>query len=244
MTTYSVTRVSSNVKTGPILTTITSRDSCPDNCSLKGSGCYAETGHVRMHWNNASKPFKQGRNGFTGGTLGDLCASVKSLPKGALWRHNVSGDLPHLSQCINNTALSEIVKANHNKRGFTYTHHKVIGLDTIASENRDSIARANKAGFTINLSADTLDQADQLKALNIGPVVCIVPEDHPQHSTTPAGNPIVICPAVTRDDVTCASCGLCAVSTRRSIVGFPVHGAGKKKADNVFKGISIQTIKG
>jgi len=244
MTTYSVTRVSSNVKTGPILTTITSRESCPDNCSLKGSGCYAETGHVRLHWNNASKPFKQGRNGFTGGMLGDLCASVKSLPKGALWRMNVSGDLAHDNQEISVEPLREIIGANKGKRGFTYTHHIVLGTSVQAIYNSSNIKFSNMAGFTINLSADTLEQADQLKALDIGPVVCIVPEDHPQHSTTPAGNPVIVCPAVTRDDITCAACGLCAVSTRRSIVAFPVHGAGKKKAANVFKGINIQTVKG
>jgi hypothetical protein len=161
-----------------------------------------------------------------------------------LWRHNVSGDLPHTEQIIDWIALFDIMQANQGKHGFTYTHHRVIGSDIVASENRDSIARANMVGFTINLSADTLAQADALKALNIGPVVCIVPENHPQHSTTPAGNPIVICPAVTRDDVTCASCGLCAVATRRSIIGFPVHGTGKRKADNVFKGIAVSTIKG
>jgi hypothetical protein len=194
-----------------------------------------------MHWNNASKPFKQGKNGFTGGDLPELVQAVKSLPDGSLWRMNVSGDLAHENQIIDGMALSEIIRANRGKKGFTYTHHKVTGND---NPNAALISMANNAGFTINLSADTLDQADQLKALNIGPVVCIVPEDHPQHSTTPAGNPIVICPAVTQENVTCASCGLCAVATRRSIVGFPVHGAGKRKADSVFKGIGIKTLKG
>jgi hypothetical protein len=197
-----------------------------------------------MHWNNASKPYKAGKNGFTGGGLSELVQAVKSLPKGSLWRMNISGDLAHENQEISVEPLREIIRANQDKRGFTYTHHVVLGMSTQAIYNSSNIKFSNLSGFTINLSADTLDQADALKALNIGPVVCIVPENHPQHSFTPGGNPIVICPAVTQDNVTCASCGLCAVSTRRSIVGFPVHGTGKKKAANVFKGISIQAVKG
>ena len=244
MTTYSLTRVSSNAKTGPILTTITSRESCPDACSLKGSGCYAETGHVRLHWNNAAKPYKAGKNGFTGGTLGDVAREVKSLPKGSLWRMNVSGDLKHENQAIDPESLQSIVDANKGKRGFTYTHHEVITPGVVSAWNREMIREANDKGFTINLSGDSLEHADKLKALGIAPVVCIVPEDHPRHSFTPAGNPIVICPAVITEGVTCHSCGLCAVSGRKSIVGFPVHGAGKRKADAVFKGIVVSTVKG
>lgn len=38
------------------------------------------------------------------------------------------------------------------------------------------------------------------------------------------------CPATYRDDVTCATCGLCASTTRKVIVGFPAHGAAKRAA--------------
>lgn len=234
MTTYSVTRMSSNSKTGPILTTITSKESCPDSCGLKGSGCYAETGNVRMHWNNASKPFKQGKNGFTGGDLLQLVGEIKRQDKGALWRMNVSGDLTHDRQAIDNSALTSIVNANKGKRGFTYTHHDVLSDSITARWNIEVIRRANEAGFTINLSADSLAHADQLKALNIGPVVTILPLDADKLTYTPAGNQVVICPAVLNDNVTCSTCGVCAVATRRAIIGFPVHGTSKNKAAKVF----------
>ena len=47
---YHLTRVSSNSKTGPIPVSTTSRNSCPEACELKGSGCYAESGPLRLHW--------------------------------------------------------------------------------------------------------------------------------------------------------------------------------------------------
>lgn len=234
MTTYSATRVSSNSKTGPILTTITSRESCPDACGLKGSGCYAESGHVRLHWNNASKPFKQGKNGFTGGDLSQLVGEIKQQAKGSLWRMNVSGDLSHTEQAINSHDLRLIIQANTNKRGFTYTHHNVLADNNTARWNAELIRKANEAGFTINLSADNLEHADQLKALNIGPVVTILPIDADKLTHTPAGNQVVICPAVLNENITCATCGVCAVATRRTIIGFPVHGTSKAKAAKVF----------
>jgi len=46
---------------------------------------------------------------------------------------------------------------------------------------------------------------------------------------------VVLCPATYRDDVQCSSCGICAVPTRKAIIGFPVHGMRKKKAHDVIR---------
>ena len=239
MTQYSFTRVSGNSKTGPIPVTMTERNSCPDNCGLKANGCYAEMGHIRIYWNNVNKPFKQGKNGFSGGSIEDLARNIARLPKGQLWRMNQAGDLAHDNQVIDFTELSQIVRANRGKRGFTYTHH-----DTSIHANREFIRLANEGGFTVNLSADTLAQADELSALNIGPVVTLLAIDAQKVSYTPAGNTVIQCPATYRENFTCAECAICAVASRKAIIGFPVHGVAKRKAENVFKGISITTAKG
>jgi hypothetical protein len=223
----SLTRISSNSKTGPIPVSMSEKATCPNACPLKGSGCYAETGPVNINWMKLSK-------GEKGKAWPEFCADVASLQKGQLWRHNAAGDLPHDNDLISWSALYALMQANKGKRGFTYTHHRVIGRDTIASENRDSIRRANAAGFTINLSADNLTEADELKSLGIGPVVTILPIDAENVTITPGGNAVVICPAVQNPNITCAICGVCQVSTRRTIIGFPVHGASKKKAQKVF----------
>ena len=89
------------------------------------------------------------------------------------------------------------------------------------------------------MSANTPEHADQLAALNIGPVVTVLPANQTENSYTPEGRKIVVCPATIRDDVSCATCKLCAVSNRTVIIGFPVHGTQKKRAARVFEIKSI-----
>lgn len=217
------TRISGNSKTGPIPTTMSASETCPTACPLQGNnGCYASYGMVGLHWRKTDK----------GEHVTDwqgLCTHVKALPKGQLWRHNVAGDLPHNNQLIDAHKVHHLVSANRGKKGFTYTHH-----DTQLGDNVAVLRYANVQGFTINLSANNLAHADTLKAIDCGPVVTIVPEGYPKTGTTPAGHSVVTCPATYREDITCATCGICAVAPRKAIIAFPVHGSGKKKAQKVF----------
>lgn len=99
------TRVSGNSKTGAIPTTITSANTCPDNCSLKGQGCYAEYGMVGMHWRRVS-------TGKQSGTWNDLLRFVSGLPSEQLWRHNIAGDLPSLNGFISAPMVLALMDAN------------------------------------------------------------------------------------------------------------------------------------
>lgn len=215
-------RTSSNAKTGPIPVTTTERKSCPDACPLKNNGCYADLGMVGMHWRRVES---------TGIDWDVMISNIKALPNGQLWRHNVAGDLPMLegTQNIDADMVNQLIKANEGKNGFTYTHHALSN-----ATNRAIVSKANSSGFTINLSANSLDHADQLRALGIGPVVTIVPIGHPKLSYTPNGHVVVVCPAVTSDTMDCATCKLCAKVDRKTIIAFPVHGARKTKAHKVF----------
>jgi len=153
-----------------------------------------------------------------------LCEKIAALPVGTLWRHNVAGDLPGDGEKIDAKALAALVAANKGKRGFTYTHKK-------SAQAIRSIRAANRAGFTVNLSADDAGEADRLAELQAGPVVAIVPIDTPEKAYTPGGRQIVVCPAQTRDSVTCSTCGLCSRANRETIVGFLAHGTRAKLAD-------------
>jgi hypothetical protein len=215
---YSLTAVSSNSKTGPIPTTVSNRGTCPDSCPLKSNGCYADSYYTSMHWNKVT-------SGERGTDWNGFIQSIKALPKRILWRHNVSGDLVGANNEINANALKELVKANANKHGFTYTHYPML-----SDNNIQAVKHANANGFTINLSANDLNQADDYKALNIGPVVVIVSEDTDKVSYTPKGNKVVVCPAQTNDKTTCSSCTLCQKVDRDYIIGFRIHGTYKKKA--------------
>lgn len=217
------TRISSNSKTGPIPVTMSESNTCPTACPLQGNnGCYAGYGMVGLHWRKTDK-------GEHATDWQGLCDNVKALPKGQLWRHNVAGDLPHNDQYIDALMVSLLIKANNGKQGFTYTHH-----DMKVPHNRAVVETANMQGLTINLSANNLEHADELKALDCGPVVTIVPADYPKSGTTPAGHSVVLCPATYREDIQCSNCGICAVSDRKAIIAFPVHGSGKNKAHKVF----------
>jgi hypothetical protein len=50
----------------------------------------------------------------------------------------------------------------------------------------------------------------------------------------PQGRHVAICPATMRNDVQCATCGICANATRKAIIGFPAHGSGAKRVQAVF----------
>lgn len=214
-------RRSDNQKTGPIPQTYSERATCPPSCAQYRSGCYAEDYHTRLNWDRVPE---------RGGSLEQLCEHIRALPDGQLWRHNVAGDLPGIGESVDPAALGEIVLANRGRRGFTYTHkHSPDALQWAA--------HATRWGFTVNLSADTIAQADTLAPH--GPTVCIVPIDHPERSSTPQGRPVVVCPAQTRDTVTCESCGLCARPNRAVIVAFRAHGSRKRAVSDRARIIPI-----
>lgn len=207
---------STNRKTGPIPCSYTHRATCPQACPLKGGGCYAQQGPAFLHWRRTETARAL--------TLDQFCAAVRTLPRLCLWRHNVAGDLPGEGDELNIHALECITAANRGRRGFTFTHKP---LRTRAE--RTAIKYANEDGFTVNLSADTPDEADDLAALDIAPVVCIAPKDAPAAWTTPAGRPVMRCPAEYRK-TTCWQCGQCADPDRRHLVAFNVHGTAARKA--------------
>lgn len=220
-----LTLKSSNAKTGPIPVSTTSATTCPSVCPFKAHGCYADGGPLAIHW-------KAVTNGQRGTDWATFCNTIKALPEGALWRHNQAGDLPGDGQTIDFPAMVALVAANKGRRGFTYTHYSMDNVD-----NLQAVAYANTLGFTVNLSANDLDHADALADTGVGPVVVVLPMDATSNTFTPKGRVVVVCPATQRDDVSCATCQLCQ-RQRTTIVGFPAHGASKKKAHV----ISIQRV--
>lgn len=219
---YHLTPSSANAKTGPIPVTTTSASTCPEACPLKGNGCYAEYGPLGMHWSKVNQ-------GVRGGTLVELCTQIRKFPKEQLWRWAQAGDLPGDTVLLDPAAVEQLVVANDGRRGFGFTHY-----DASIPHNAAVIRAANQEGFTVNLSANDLSHADALAELGVAPVVTLLPEGTTKPLKTPAGRFVAVCPATTRDNITCASCGICAVAHRRAVIGFPAHGTGVKKAQKVF----------
>lgn len=204
-----LTLKSANVKTGPIPVSTTERDSCPTNCAMRAE-CYAASGPLALHWNAVSA-------GTRGTSWTQFTESIAALPDGQLWRHNQAGDLPQTDGTVDAVKLGQLVAANQGKRGFTYSHHR-------DSASLAWVKHANAWGFTVNLSANDLRDADALADTNAGPVVVVLPSTQTENTVTPTGRKVVVCPATQRDDVSCATCQLCQ-RQRSVIVGFPAHGS-------------------
>jgi len=218
---YSFTRKSGNKKTGPIPVTTSPKETCPEVCPHKNTTCYAKWGPLGIHWNKLS-------DGERGISYSELLAEVKALPDETLWRHNQAGDLlkdpDYKEDTIDYCMFNELLMANKGKRGFTYTHYPMNKF------NQEYIQEGNDRGFTINLSADSITQADEYVKLNIGPVVVTLPWDWDGGLyKTPDENFILTCPAVNSDSMSCETCQVCAYPMRKSIIGFPAHGTKKKE---------------
>ena len=235
-----LTLKSRNKKVGSIPVSTSSAATCPDACPLKSKGCYAASGPLNLHWKNVTE-------GKAGDSWSAFTAQIAALPEGQAWRHNQAGDLPGDNGRIDVAKLSALVDANRGKLGWTYTHKPPT------ARNLEAISQANANGFTINLSADTLAEADELASLNVGPVVVVLDaQDGTRADTvTPAGRRVVTCPATYRDDISCGggrvrhadgrtvdttACMLCARRNRPVIVGFPAHGTYRKAAAAVARG--------
>lgn len=220
----SLTSISSNRKVGRIPVSTTEKSSCPNQCQLKDTDCYARLGPLGMHWAKVGN----GR----GDNWSAFCDRVKKFATGQLWRHNQAGDLPKDTTIssdvdrIDESKCDELSSASSHTKGWTYTHY-----DVTDDHNKRVVQKMNsQSGMTVNLSADSLRQAEQLYSLGIGPVCVTLPQNTAvRGNKTEGGIPVVICPAQTQDNINCAQCKLCQVKNRKSIVGFLAHGVSAKR---------------
>ena len=212
---------SSNVKTGPIAVSTSSRATCSPVCPFFDNGCYAETGPLLLHWRKVT-------TGERGQTLQDFLASLRNLPAGKSFRHNQAGDLPHTSGRISRTFIKGMVQSVKHLRAFTYTHH-----DVKRGENLQLLKYANRNGFTINASCETEAQVDNTIAAGLPAVMVALSDEERTTWRTAAGNIVLVCPAQRSDNKTCADCMLCHKRGRRVAIAFLAHGTSKRKADAV-----------
>lgn len=226
---FIITKVSGNPITGKIMVTTSPRKTCPTACPFRkdsGNGaCYAEHGMLGgFIWTKLDRlPAGETFGHIAVRSKADLIDSITSLPPGTIWRHNQAGDLATDDQLnIDEASLTEIVVANKGRKGFTYTHFDVENN----LHNRRVVKEANESGFTVNLSGNNLEHADELADLGIAPVTVVVPMDQMTNTVTPMGRKVIICPARTEQKLTCKECRICS-KQRQAIVAFPALGARK-----------------
>ncbi len=247
---YYLNLSSRNRKAGPMPVGYSSRETCPTSCVLRKNGCYAEQAPLGWVWDKVD-------NGTLGVPFSEFTRQVEELiPRRGIWRYGVAGDLPGIGDGILPNLLEALVTANRRRRVIAYTHKPVIDSPW-AKHNRGQILEAIQGGFNINLSANSLEQADALMDLQLAPVVTILPKAYgrrksknggwaetitkyrdrtdPLPKITEGGRKIAVCPA-TYTNTTCAECQACA-SPRPgdAIIGFPAHGSEAAKAELAHK---------
>jgi hypothetical protein len=212
-----------------------SSDTCPTTCPLLTGGCYAKNGPLRLVWQGVDK---------VGVDFPAFLNLIRALPRRQLWRYGQAGDLPPKSEDI--VALAE---ANRGRPVIAYTHRRDVGAIKTFKE-------VAKKGFHVNLSADSLVEADDLATTGL-PVVLTLSSTYERRDDetlrdfrnriggklrlkTPAGNQIAICPA-TYADTDCARCHACAKPRPGgTIIGFPAHA--KSMAKDQGKGLNVSKI--
>lgn len=213
---------SDNRKTGGIPVSTTSARTCPSSCPLRLKGCYARLYPLLAHWRKVT-------SGERGLSWDDFLEGVRSLPEGTLWRHAQAGDLPGQGDRLDVRKLGQLAEANRGRKGYTYTHKPLRRV-----EEQVAVSQAVKEGFTINLSADNLVEADSLLELGIAPVVSIIPFGSGSTLRTPKGNLVRLC-RHQACGTKCTDCRVCA-RRRKFIVGFLPHGGQARAVDAVARG--------
>ena len=224
---YHLTKKSSNKKTGPIAVSTTSKDSCPSTCPLKGKGCYADSGPLRLHWDAVTDgPYREKPRGID---IESFIGQLKSLPEGSCFRHNQAGDLPHYNGLINAHALELITDACAERKltAWTYTHHSIDNMNNVVM-----IKRSNIKGLTVNISAHSQQHAADCHKQGL-PAVCIVPKNETRRNWEHDGVKFLVCPAQWSEK-NCAECKLCSVADRSCVVAFKAHGTQAKKVEKTI----------
>ena len=224
--TFHLSTVSSNVKTGPIAVSTSSRATCSPSCPFFENGCYAESGPLLLHWRKVTE-------GIRGVNFPSFLLNLRSLESGRLFRHNQAGDLPHTTGRISRTFIKRMVESVKHLKAFTYTHH-----DVKLGENLSLLRYANRNGFTINVSTENEAAADDAIAAGLPAVMVANSEESRTTWHTKAGNVVLVCPAQRSDTKTCADCKLCHHRVRRVVIAFLAHGTGKRKANAAIAPVS------
>lgn len=228
---YSLTKISRNVKLGPMPASTSSRSTCPTSCPLRGDGCYAEYGPMSIFWSKVDR-------GEAGGDFDTFVKDVERLPKRQIWRYGQAGDLPGEGDEIDREQMLRLARANRGRPVIAFTHKPPTAA------NLTILKEATDLGFSVNLSANHVDHADELSKFGFN-VVTVLPSEYgkaPSETITEyrsrlnalpkrtnAGKRIAVCPA-TYTETNCLQCGACARSEQRAaIIGFPAHGTKKRQ---------------
>ncbi len=203
---------------------------CPPTCPF-WDGCYAKKGKVGMYM----KKLEASAGSASIVELAQREAAAVDELKGIYpLRGHVAGD------CTTDET-AQIVSASYDR--YTAKHGQPVWAYTHAWRTVD---RASWGGTSVLASCETL--ADAKLAMDKGYAVAVVTAKHPSdgkaHRDAATGIKAIPCPAQTRKDVTCASCGLCLKADRlladNAAIEFEAHGPGAKAVRSALGEVAEQ----
>lgn len=225
LTNVHIVAQSGNAKTGVMPVTYRPASTCPKSCpflpkSLGGNGgCYG-TGRIFGISDKYARPEI---------SEADAIAKLQRAPRGARYmRDRVVGDVVAPDGSFDRPYVEAMARVADavGLKVFGYTH--AWGLMT-----PEDVTAVGESGYTMNASCET--EEDITRAVLLG-MPTVVTGDQWKEGAIVAGRRIVTCPAQTREEVNCASCGLCAKPARACTVRFLVHGTAKGQAQKSIAG--------
>lgn len=217
---------SGNSKTGPIPVTYRPMGTCEPTCAFlpsseDGGGCYG-TGRI---FALAGKYARDVSHDIAAGILARRDRAARFL------RDRVVGDVVTSRGTIDHGYIAAVALLARDAAliPFGYTH-------AWRRMTREDVARIAASGYVLNASCETRE--DVRAAITLGLPVTIASDNvedgeiitAPGIDGAPVSRRIVTCPAQTREDTSCASCGLCARPNRAACVRFLIHGTARKRA--------------
>ncbi len=197
---------SNDKKTGKVVASYSTKESCPDSCSLKEGGCYA---WGLFYLGVLSSKISKGTIKIK--SLAD--ALGERLHTTRIVRHRVAGDIVG---DVKETLMECRVIENEGLINVGYTHHwkaeeaqPLKGYFRASCASIEEVMEARSNGWSATL---------------------IVPKGTPKSISLPNGEKAFMCPArhgvEGKKDITCNDCTLCRVDGKTSdkTVMFEVHG--------------------
>lgn len=196
---------------------------CPNSCSLKDKGCYAQLSMVGMHVRRLDQE-SEGQSAIQVAKAEayaiDNCYDGDSVPSNRDMRLHVAGD----SRTLIGTRIINNAIGRWKERGggfcWSYTHAW------------KRIARSNWSNVSILASVETIKEANEARKQGYAPAI-VVDEFNGDKAFKLKGSDVkwIPCPAQTRE-VGCSDCRLCMKAdflyNSNSGIAFAAHGVRKE----------------
>ena len=221
--TFGTEKPSGNRKTGPLFSTYRAvskpdfEGTCPKSCPFLYK-CYANFHFTNMR-SNAARERHQNVTDY-----------IVSLPRKAIVRHLVSGDLS-LNGKVDYEYINEMLEGHKQRpdiKGYGYTHMW-----------REIDPKMLNALPNLTFNASVESPSDVLLASAMGWPIARVLNNEQTEKFKEDGVTTIICPSQTAD-VQCNQCMLCFKEDRKFHIGFMPHGVNKKSIGNAV--INLESV--